>query len=218
MESLSTGKKKLRDCSRGWAALPESYRIPDVAPTLDEARAWCQRLAETHYENFHVARGSCPRRCVRIFTPSTPTAESPTILAMRWAAAEALGAAGSLGRRTGCVLRGTGAASGVCGAGGDDSRVLDSERAVCRSADGFPPGPDGDALRDHGRRAQYCRYSANPVGRLVLYACGEADEEKFRLSDATCSACNWPISGRMCAKTGRAGACICRRRTWSSSG
>jgi phytoene/squalene synthetase len=26
------------------------------------------------------------------------------------------------------------------------------------------------------------------VGRLVLYACGEADEEKFRLSDATCTA------------------------------
>jgi squalene synthase HpnC len=34
----------------------------------------------------------------------------------------------------------------------------------------------------------YCRYSANPVGRLVLYACGEANEEKFQLSDATCSA------------------------------
>ena len=34
----------------------------------------------------------------------------------------------------------------------------------------------------------YCSYSANPVGRLVLYACGYADEERFRLSDATCSA------------------------------
>ena len=34
----------------------------------------------------------------------------------------------------------------------------------------------------------YCRYSANPVGRLVLYACGEVSEENFRLSDATCSA------------------------------
>jgi squalene synthase HpnC len=34
----------------------------------------------------------------------------------------------------------------------------------------------------------YCRYSANPVGRLVLYACGEADEEQFRLSDLTCTA------------------------------
>jgi squalene synthase HpnC len=35
---------------------------------------------------------------------------------------------------------------------------------------------------------EYCRYSANPVGRLVLYACGYCDEERFRLSDATCSA------------------------------
>jgi squalene synthase HpnC len=34
----------------------------------------------------------------------------------------------------------------------------------------------------------YCRYSANPVGRLVLYASGEVSEENFRLSDATCSA------------------------------
>ena len=38
----------------------------------------------------------------------------------------------------------------------------------------------------------YCRCSANPVGRLVLYACGEApteeSDERFRLSDATCTA------------------------------
>ncbi len=34
----------------------------------------------------------------------------------------------------------------------------------------------------------YCRYSANPVGRLVLYVCGESDEENFRLSDLTCTA------------------------------
>jgi phytoene/squalene synthetase len=34
----------------------------------------------------------------------------------------------------------------------------------------------------------YCRYSANPVGRLVLYACGYRDRERFALSDQTCSA------------------------------
>jgi len=34
----------------------------------------------------------------------------------------------------------------------------------------------------------YCRYSANPVGRLVLYACGESSEENFCLSDFTCTA------------------------------
>jgi phytoene synthase len=34
----------------------------------------------------------------------------------------------------------------------------------------------------------YCRYSANPVGRLVLYLCGYKDAERQRLSDATCTA------------------------------
>ena len=34
----------------------------------------------------------------------------------------------------------------------------------------------------------YCRYSANPVGRLVLYLCGYSDSTRQRLSDATCTA------------------------------
>src|SRR5271154_4455974 len=34
----------------------------------------------------------------------------------------------------------------------------------------------------------YCVYSANPVGRLGLYLCGYRDEERQRLSDATCTA------------------------------
>ena len=35
---------------------------------------------------------------------------------------------------------------------------------------------------------QYCVYSANPVGRLVLMLCGYRDAERFRLSDSTCTA------------------------------
>jgi len=34
----------------------------------------------------------------------------------------------------------------------------------------------------------YCVNSANPVGRLVLLLCGYRDEERFRLSDSTCTA------------------------------
>ena len=34
----------------------------------------------------------------------------------------------------------------------------------------------------------YCRNSANPVGRLVLYLCGYSDERRQYLSDATCTA------------------------------
>src|SRR5258707_11720280 len=42
--------------------------------------------------------------------------------------------------------------------------------------------PNWEAVLD------YCVYSANPVGRLVLYVCGYRDEERQRLSDATCTA------------------------------
>src|SRR5580698_2702037 len=35
---------------------------------------------------------------------------------------------------------------------------------------------------------EYCRCSANPVGRLVLRLCGYSDEERDRMSDATCTA------------------------------
>ena len=34
----------------------------------------------------------------------------------------------------------------------------------------------------------YCLYSANPVGRLVLYLCGYSDPARQKLSDATCTA------------------------------
>ena len=34
----------------------------------------------------------------------------------------------------------------------------------------------------------YCVYSANPVGCLVLYLCGYRDEQRQKLSDATCTA------------------------------
>ena len=42
--------------------------------------------------------------------------------------------------------------------------------------------PTMDAVLD------YCIYSANPVGRLVLYLCGYRDEQRQKLSDATCTA------------------------------
>ena len=35
---------------------------------------------------------------------------------------------------------------------------------------------------------EYCRYSANPVGRLLLYLCGYRDPMRQELSDATCTA------------------------------
>ncbi len=41
---------------------------------------------------------------------------------------------------------------------------------------------------DDDELAAYCRYSANPVGRLVLHLCGYTDEGRRGLSDFTCTA------------------------------
>jgi squalene synthase HpnC len=40
----------------------------------------------------------------------------------------------------------------------------------------------------YGELLGYCRFSANPVGRLVLYLCGYRDPERQGYSDATCTA------------------------------
>ena len=40
---------------------------------------------------------------------------------------------------------------------------------------------------DWAELQEYCRRSANPVGRLVLMLCGYRDAERFRQSDATCT-------------------------------
>jgi squalene synthase HpnC len=64
---------------------------------------------------------------------------------------------------------------------------------------GIPKQPFADLVRafiqdqtvtrypDWAAVIDYCVYSANPVGRLVLYLCGYSDPERQRLSDATCT-------------------------------
>ena len=86
---------------RGWDALPASYRIPEVAPTLDEARAWCRRLAESHYENFHVASWFLP----------------PALRRRGWLHGLGPRPAQPLGPRTRRLLPGPRAPSGLCGPG-----------------------------------------------------------------------------------------------------
>ena len=64
---------------------------------------------------------------------------------------------------------------------------------------GIPKQPFADLVRafiqdqtvtrykDWAGVLDYCVYSANPVGRLVLYLCGYSDAERQRLSDSTCT-------------------------------
>jgi squalene synthase HpnC len=175
--------------ARGWAALPESYRIPEVAPTLAEARAYCRHLAESHYENFHVATWFLPK-------PLRPHFHS---IYAYCRISDDLG--DEVGDRTVALalLDLWGRELDACYEGRARHPVFVALAETIRACN-IPKEPFADLLvafrqdqtvtryASMDEVLSYCRYSANPVGRLVLYACGEVSEENFQLSDATCSA------------------------------
>lgn len=175
--------------ARGWAALPAAYRIPDATPTLDEALAYCRHLAETHYENFHVATWFLPKALRPHFHSIYAYCRISDDLGDEVGdAAAALALLDLWGREL-----------DACYEGRARHPVFVALAATIRACK-IPKEPFADLLAAF-RQDQtvtryanmdavlgYCRYSANPVGRLVLYACGEVSEENFRLSDATCTA------------------------------
>ena len=175
--------------ARGWAALPESYRIPKVAPTLEEAQAWCRELAETHYENFHVASWFLPKNLRPHFHSIYAYCRVSDDLGDEVGSTEAALA----------LLELWGQELDACYEGRTRHPVFVALAETIKKCS-IPKEPFADlltAFRQDQSVARYqtmdevlayCRYSANPVGRLVLYASGEANEENFRLSDATCTA------------------------------
>ena len=163
-------------------AVAARYRLAD-------AEAYTRWLATHHYENFHVASFLLPKRLHQDFynvysycrwaddlgDEIGDRAESLRLLAWWREQLEAM-YAGEASHPVFVALRTT----------------------VARCS--IPPEPFADLIRAFeqdqtvGRYATwqdlygYCRYSANPVGRLVLYLCGYSDTDRQRLSDATCTA------------------------------
>jgi squalene synthase HpnC len=174
---------------RGWAALPASYRVPEVAPTLEEARLYCRRLAGSHYENFHVASWFLPRALRPHFHALYAYCRISDDLGDEVGDPEASLALLDLwGRELDACYEGR-ARHPVFVALGETIRACSIPKQPF--ADLLTAFRQDQTVTRYASIADvlgYCRYSANPVGRLVLHACGEADEEKFRLSDATCSA------------------------------
>jgi len=174
---------------RGWEALPASYRIPATTPTLDEARAWCRHLAETHYENFHVASWFLPKKLRPHFHAIYAYCRVSDDLGDEVGdRAQAL-----------ALLDQWNEELDACYEGRMRHPVFVALAETIRACK-IPKEPFADLLTAFKQDQTvtrfatmnevlaYCRYSANPVGRLVLYTCGYSDPERFRLSDATCSA------------------------------
>src|SRR5215470_10517486 len=172
-----------------WSTLPPEYAIPEQAPSLADAYAYCERLARSHYENFSVATWFLPKRLRQHFFniyaycrisddlgDETGDASASLQLLDEWE--------GELN---------------ACYSGAPRHPVFVALAGTVREFE-IPKHEFSDLLTAF-RRDQttpryetfndllgYCRYSANPVGHLVLYLCGYRDAERQQLSDFTCTA------------------------------
>jgi len=173
----------------GWNALPESYRIPATAPSLEEARAYCERLAKSHYENFSVATWFLPRRLRQHFYNVYAYCRI----------SDDLGDEVGDPQQSLELLDQWEAELNACYAGAPRHPVFVALAETVKTC-GIPKHEFSDLLiafrQDQtGTRFEtfddilaYCHYSANPVGHLVLYLCGYSDVERQQLSDCTCTA------------------------------
>jgi squalene synthase HpnC len=163
---------------------------PEVAfppMPLEEARAYCRRLAQSHYENFTVASGLFPRHLYQHLCNVYAYCRWADDLADESNKDEAL-----------TLLNWW---QGLLDAAyvGEAAHPVFVALAETVKQFQLPREPLADLLvafrRDQmqnryetlGDLLTYCEKSANPVGRIVLHLGRSADEENLRLSDSICT-------------------------------
>src|SRR6478752_2235845 len=186
---MSVSRTSTSSMPLGWNALPESYRIPAAAPSLEEARQYCERLAKTHYENFSVATLFLPRHLRQHFYNVYAYCRI----------SDDLGDEVGDPQQSLELLDQWETELDACYAGSPKHPVFVALAETVKQCS--IPKHEFSHLLIAFRQDQtvtrfetfddvlaYCRYSANPVGHLVLYLCGYSDAERQRLSDYTCTA------------------------------
>jgi len=159
-----------------------------TAVSLREARKYCRRLTRAHYENFTVASLFLPRRLYQHFC---------NVYAWcRWA--DDLSDEISPPRRAKELLDWWRFELEACYQGRPRHPVLIALQETIRQFQ-IPISPFSDLLSafrqdQHVRRYEtmesllhYCRYSANPVGHLVLYLGRCHSPSRVRYADSVCT-------------------------------
>jgi squalene synthase HpnC len=172
-----------------WSRLPASYAIPDHPPSLAEAHEYCRELARSHYENFSVATWFLPK----------PLRQDFLNVYAYCRISDDLGDEVGDARASLALLDEWQAELNACYQGIPRHPVFVALAETVKKFN-IPKHEFSDLLTAF-RQDQtvtrfetfndvlaYCRYSANPVGHLVLYLCGYHDAERQQLSDYTCTA------------------------------
>lgn len=164
-------------------------KLPANGCNPGEAQQYTRWLATHHYENFNVVSWLLPKELHQHFYN--------VYAYCRWA--DDLGDEIPEKARALELLDWWEKELDACYAGKPSHPVFVALRETAIAKD-VPKKPFADLLRafrqdqvvkryaNWDEVLNYCVYSANPVGRLVLYLCGYRDEARQRRSDATCTA------------------------------
>jgi hydroxysqualene synthase len=194
------------------------------------ARAYeaCEALARSHYENFPVASRLLPR----LMRPHVAAVYAFARVADDIADEGGAPAADRLARLRAWQERLHRAAEGIQSdpAPGDrDGLIFAAVGHSIRTLD-LPTSLFDDLLSAFGQDTMtprydswsdvldYCRRSANPVGRLVLRIAGYRDESLDRSSDAFCTALQLTNFWQDFGRDWRAGRLYVPREAWASCG
>ena len=188
MTALTTTDSRL-STAQAWSRLPASYAIPASAPSLAEAHEYCRQLARSHYENFSVATWFLPKHLRQDFLNvyaycrisddlGDEVGDAATSLALldEWQAQLDACYHGTPRHPVFVALSETVRKFGIPRHEFSDLLIAFRQDQTVTRFETFD-----DVLA-------YCRYSANPVGHLVLYLCGYHDPDRQQLSDYTCTA------------------------------
>lgn len=172
------------------AGAPAPYPTPSVRPSLPEAQAWCKHLAETHYENFHVAT---------FFLPASLRPHFHSLYAFCRTSDDLGDEVGDPALAT-KLLREWRALLHESFATPERSRhpvfvalqpTVAAKYLPMEPFDDLITAFEQDQVYPHHESLAtleaYSRYSANPVGRLVLLVSGYRAPELLALSDEICT-------------------------------
>ena len=156
--------------------------------SLVQARAYCAEMARTHYENFSVATFLLPRRLLPHFHAvysycrwaddlgDETGGGAHALELLRWWREELLGACEGKARHPVMIaLRDT------------MQRYSIPPTPFLELIQAFEQDQAVQRYETYEQVLGYCRYSANPVGHLVLYLCECYNAEAVKLSDSICT-------------------------------
>jgi squalene synthase HpnC len=175
--------------ANGWSRLPAAYAIPESAPSLEQAREFCRHLARTHYENFSVATWFLPKKLRQDFFNVYAYCRISDDLGDEVGdAAAALALLDQWQKELDACYEGT-PRHPVFVALAETVRKFEIPKYEFSDLlIAFRQDQTVTRFETFDDILAYCRYSANPVGHLVLYLCGYRDTERQQLSDYTCTA------------------------------